>query len=672
MSTSINYRPEIDGLRAIAVLSVLLYHIDASLLPGGFLGVDIFFVISGYLISLIVFREQAAGSFSFGNFYARRILRLFPALVIVLYATLGFGAFALYADEYELLGKHASSAIIFMLNFQLMGEAGYFDVASHAKPLMHLWSLSVEEQFYVVWPPIMLIAFGWLGLHCRWVIGSLLIASFAFAIRLASWDIDTLYFHPLARFWELLVGAAIACWHHKRGINNLPSWLDNLRTRNVLSMLGLALVAIAILCLNDTIIHPGWLTTVPVLGVVAIITSGSKTLGNRILSLPMLVWIGLISYPLYLWHWPVLSYIRIMESGTPQQCLLWAGAVLALALAAFTFRYIEQPLRHRALVRPKLMGLITAMMVLLVISRIVVTSDGLPNRSSVRYVQTAEAQMKREPGQDEFCIRRFSTGQAPVYCREMPVTAHARMIAIIGDSHAHALYPGVAELAAKLGYGTLLLANSGCPPLDGTVVGRNPVEKAKCAAAIDVILKEIEREPRVDTVLIATRGPIYLTGSGYGPAESNYAHPPISSDVDKHHAQTPVEIFSTGLANTLARLRSHGKSVAYLLQVPELGVPARNCLGRPLSILDTTTCSVTLDEYMARMSEYRNAVKRLQHAGLLPKLVDPAPLFCIQGICSGIRSKQLLYADDDHLSVQGSRVLAPYIIQALGLEQIDP
>jgi peptidoglycan/LPS O-acetylase OafA/YrhL len=661
--SSLKYRPDIDGLRALAVLSVVTYHVSPKSIPGGFLGVDIFFVISGYLISLIIFREQAARTFSFPDFYARRIRRLFPALVVVLFATIVFGAFSLFADEYQRLGKHAAAAIIFLLNFQLMGEAGYFDVASNAKPLLHLWSLSVEEQFYLVWPALVVLV-GHFHLRVSWVIGVCLVGSFTFSVVLASRNLDALYFHPLARFWELLLGAALAYWHHRRGVDVLPfggAWVPHF-----LSCASLAAIFSALFLLDGKTPHQGVLTLLPLLGVTTLIASGSNAMGSRFLALKPIVWIGLISYPLYLWHWPLLSYIRIMESGAPAEELLWIGAGVAGLLAAVTYRFIEQPLRHPRRVRYSVIGLGGTMLVLLLGSFGVAASNGLPDRLAVRHAQFAEAQLKREPATDESCLSLFPRDAAPVYCRQH--NPEGRLIAVVGDSHAHVVFPGVSELAASQGYGTLLLANSGCPPLGGAVTGRNAREKTMCAHSIDRIFDAIENDKRIIAVVFVTRGPQYITGVGFGPAEANYNYPPISAreGIEGLSTLTPYEVFARGLHSSISRLNQRGIPVAYVLQVPELGVPARNCVRRPLTVTENTAgCSVSSAVYLERMRSYRTLAANLELNKKLFVAVDPEPIFCDRSTCSGVRDDQLLYADDNHLSVLGSKRLAPLILQKL-------
>lgn len=664
MST-LKYRSDIDGLRALAVLSVVIYHVSPQTLPGGFLGVDIFFVISGYLISLIVFREQTAGTFSFADFYARRIRRLFPALAAVLLVTLIFGAFALFADEYRRLGKHAASAIVFLLNFQLMGEAGYFDVASDSKPLLHLWSLSVEEQFYLVWPALLVV----LG-RVRWriglVIGILIVGSFAFAIYLASRNLDALYFHPLARFWELLLGAALAYYHNRFGINAFPTRIDQPWIRHLLSCVGLAAIFSALFLFNGKTPHPSTLTLIPLLGVVLLIASGGSAVAGRFLALKPIVWIGLISYPLYLWHWPLLSYIRIMEFSTPRSSLLWVGAGVSVLLAALTYRYIELPLRHSRRGLVELAGLGGAMAALFIAAAGVVVSGGFPDRPAVRYAKDSEAQMKREPETDESCLRLFKQNAAPVYCRQHK--PGDRMIGIIGDSHAHVLFPGVAEQAERAGYGVLLLANSSCPPLAGAVTGKTDVERRKCTLSIEKILSAIVGDERIKHVIVATRGPIYLTGKGYGPTETDYNDPPISyARSVAREFKSGIGPFSEGLHATLRRLLESGKTVSYFLQVPELGIYPYNCLGRPLALISKPSCEVAVKEYRDRMSEYRAILTKAQAEFPTMLVWDPQPLFCDVERCQGLIQKKLMYADDDHLSIEGSRLVAAHFFPSLPL-----
>lgn len=301
-------------------------------------------------------------------------------------------------------------------------------------------------------------------------------------------------------------------------------------------------------------------------------------------------------------------------------------------------------------------------------SRAIVATQGLPDRAVVSYIKAAETQMKREPRQDQSCLSLFPEGNAPVYCRQH--NPGERMIAITGDSHAHVLFPGVSSLAAQKGYGTLLLANSGCPPFQGAVTGRNANEKGRCSTSIETILNAIQQDTRIKAVIMASRGPQYLDGKGFGPAEAGYNYPPISerTSIEKVTHTPPIEVFRQGLDASLLRLHQHGLRVAYLLQVPELGVPARNCLRRPLTLTrNESGCDVAFAVYQARMHQYRLMINGLRARRDFLKVVDPEPYFCNNQSCSGFRDNQLLYADDNHLSVFGSIRLAPAILQALDI-----
>ncbi len=663
----VKYRPDIDGLRALAVMSVLVFHVDPALLPGGFLGVDIFFVISGYLISLILFREQAEGRFSFTGFYGRRVRRLFPALVLVLAASLFFGFFALLADEYERLGKHAAAAIVFALNFQLLGEAGYFDAVSYSKPLLHLWSLSVEEQFYLLWP-VLLLASRRVRCNPGWVIASCAALSLFYGLRLGRINPDQLYYHSLPRFWELLSGVAIAWMHQKKDTNWLPPGLQPPRARDALSLAGLALTASALLAFTKSLQHPGWATLWPITGVVMLMASGPGAVVNRMLSWRPLVWTGLISYPLYLWHWPILSYARIAESGSPAPWMLWLGAVLSVLLAWATYAGVELPLRRAAGSgqgkRRVTLVLCCAMAALLAAAGVVVLGKGVPERPALQYFKKNEGQMFREARQDASCLALFAGKATPVYCRQ----SHAgeRMIALVGDSHAHVLFTGVSELVAQHGYGTLLLANSGCPPFVGAVTGRTPAEHAQCTQSIDTIVEALRGDKRIVSVVLASRGPQYLNGLGFGPVEANYNYPPIAARSSPAGTApiSPEQAFAEGLMNTAAQLHARGMRVSYMLQVPELGVSAPDCLGRPLTLSPhADRCRVPYDVYQGRMQAYRVQIAGLAAKAPYLNIIDAEPVLCGAGGCSGLADGQLMYADDNHLSVAGSRRVAPLILK---------
>lgn len=365
------YRPDIDGLRAIAVLSVVLFHafptLHLTLLPAlhlgaGFIGVDIFFVISGFLISTIIFDNLERGSFSFIEFYSRRIKRIFPALLLVLIACFAFGWFALLADEYKQLGKHIAAGAGFVSNFVFWNESGYFDNAADAKPLLNLWTLGIEEQFYIIWPLLLWAA--WKRKFNLLTI-TLVIATISFVLNIKGVRTDPVatFYSPQTRFWELLIGSILAYMTlykpnvfatKKLKINTYlnaviyahSSQANPNTLRNIKSLMGAGLIVTGILTITKEGHFPGTLALLPTLGAVLIISAGPQALVNGLfLSNRILVWFGLISFPLYLWHWPLLSFTRIVESETPTINIRIAAVVISIVLAWLTYKFIEKPIR---------------------------------------------------------------------------------------------------------------------------------------------------------------------------------------------------------------------------------------------------------------------------------------------------------------------------------------
>jgi peptidoglycan/LPS O-acetylase OafA/YrhL len=333
------YRPDIDGLRAIAVGSVVAFHTFPNFFKGGFVGVDIFFVISGYLISGIIVDAVEGRRFSYLDFYIRRIRRIFPALVIVIAATLLVGWYVLLPDEFERLGKHLAAGAGFATNLVLWGEAGYFDVSSDTKPLLHLWSLAIEEQFYILWPLI-------LGPVWRRKRGLLLatlsIAAISFAYNVVNVVHHPVaaFYSPLARFWELMLGGILAYLVRQKG-----EWLAQLHVLRAAA--GLLLIGVSVFALNREFAFPGYWALLPTFGAFLVISAGFTNwiskylLGNR-----LMVGVGLISYPLYLWHWPILVFAKIVKGGllTPTDRVTAIAA--SVALAFLTYRFVEYPIRH--------------------------------------------------------------------------------------------------------------------------------------------------------------------------------------------------------------------------------------------------------------------------------------------------------------------------------------
>jgi peptidoglycan/LPS O-acetylase OafA/YrhL len=652
------YRPDIDGLRAVAVLAVVAFHAFPSWVRGGFIGVDIFFVISGYLISTIIFENLEKGTFSFSEFYSRRIRRIFPALLLVLIACFAFGWFALLADEYKQLGKHIAAGAGFISNFILWNEAGYFDNSAETKPLLHLWSLGIEEQFYIVWP--IFLWFAWKRKFNLLTITALVaIATFVLNIKGGKQDIVATFYSPQTRFWELLSGSFLA-WmtlYKKHAFTNfwhkLDYWLsravysekqeaDGKMLSNALSFVGLLLLVYGFWRINKELSFPGKWALVPVLGAVLIISAGSKAWVNRtILSNKLTVWFGLISFPLYLWHWPILSFARIVESEVPSRNIRIAAVVLSVVLAWLTYKLIERPLRFGKHSTVKVAALVLLMAIVGYVGFNTYDRDGYEFRSFIKGFVNNKNELIRTQSIDDECLKYIGIAKPLFpYCRFTNANSN-ETVAVIGDSHAHVAYPGIAEYLRNKGISTVLLANSGCPPFVGSYQGSNQVEKDACRDRIEQLLDTVSNHKDIRKVFVFTRGPTYNTGTE-----------PLTGSKDLTGGNNiPITEFANSAQLSFDKLSKSRKLIFYITENPELSYSAESCLSRPFKSI-VRNCAVEKNSVLERQADYLSAFNKLKNV----TVIDSLGAFCPHKTCIVFDDNgSLLYADGDHLSIAGSR-----------------
>jgi len=495
----IGYRPDIDGLRAIAILSVVIYHAFPSRLSGGFVGVDIFFVISGFLISSILFKSLHRGSFSFIEFYSHRIKRIFPSMILVMVATYAFGWFALLPDEFKQLGKHIAAGAGFVQNFVLWKESGYFDTASELKPLLHLWSLSIEEQFYLFFP--LLICVAWrLGLNVLMVIAALAMTSFGLNIMEVGNDASSAFYLPQTRIWELLAGSILAYLQFfKKGVtvNFIKHWVfQSVAIRrlplptnckpilnNLIAMVGLFIIVSSLFFIGKDQQFPGWIALFPVASAFLLILAGPATWVNRkILANRLMVFVGVISYPLYLWHWPILFFARTIASETPTREIRMAAIALSIMLAWLTYKLVESPIRFGQ--KTWIKTAIPVMMLLLIAFAGYNTFErnGLGfrvkdrenfvnyfenNPPSLNYSKHNGMLEKYREQCNFYDLKGWMNGRPTLTPRDSIDPAcftpsGKTSIFLWGDSHAEQLYYGLHETLPK-DISILQVASSGCP-----------------------------------------------------------------------------------------------------------------------------------------------------------------------------------------------------------------
>lgn len=662
------YRTEIDGLRALAVLSVVAFHAFPGWLQGGFIGVDVFFVISGFLITTHIFESLDKGQFSFADFFGRRIRRIFPALILVMATSLVFGWFALLPHEYAQLGKHIASGTAFIVNFILVEESGYFDNVAETKPMLHLWSLAVEEQFYIIWPLVL-----WLAWKRRFslmiVTISVCLVSFSHNLLFANSTPVETFFFPLGRFWELLTGSVLA-WLFLYGdarLGRVWTWIDGAfasRSRlermkldervvaNGAAFFGLSLLLYGFVFIHERLAFPSYWALIPVFGAVLVVSAGSRAWLNRVLLMnPMAVWFGLISYPLYLWHWPILSFLQIIEGGVPQLAVRVSAVALSILLAWLTFALVERPIRTQSPRAPKVKHLFLAAVGIGGAAFYVSEADGLKFRPDVSRYSANLDELKRTVAKEEACVSYLGLSSSKFdYCKIGKIGKQG-VVAVIGDSHAHVAFPGIATGLEVLGYTSILLANSSCPPFDGSPWGADEAAKRGCAERTEQILANVSEINDLQRVFIFARGPSYWTGTE-----------PSSSR--KHVPSLSVAAYFEGLQRTADRLNKQGVDVFYVTENPELRHQVTACLPRPFNVDVVRRCEQELSVVLERQRNYRAKLKQLDGVVVL----DSNEAFCRTSdqTCFALNdANELLYADDDHLSVAGSRWQYDKVIKPL-------
>ncbi|MBH1970618.1 acyltransferase [Moraxellaceae bacterium AER2_44_116] len=434
------YRQDIDGLRAIAILLVVGFHYFG--VKGGFVGVDIFFVISGYLITRILLVDIKHNTFSVSAFYARRVRRIFPALIVVLVACLGLGWSQLFSDDFQKLAKHVMAGSMYVQNFLLWHESGYFDADGITKPLLHLWSLAIEEQFYLVWP-ILLVALSGFRLGLIGSIVSVLFVSFFINIYFIYHDTTTAFYLPFSRLWELALGGLVAyveIFHQKISLHIR----EKKRLMNVLSVMGLLMITVAAAILNKDAAFPGWWALLPITGTGLLVLAGDNSIINRtLLSNTFMKWIGKISYPLYLWHWPMISFAMILfgSDNKISRSVKLSAFVISVLLAWATYLWVEKPIQRYK---------ITPNNTLRVLGLGIATTGGIfivaylcwqqtisPRFGDIKPIAAIVPEKLKgcmpEGNQEHGSIDAFKACEQPLF-------ANRPTVYVVGDSHANSLY----------------------------------------------------------------------------------------------------------------------------------------------------------------------------------------------------------------------------------------
>ena len=659
-----SYRPDIDGLRAVAIIAVVLYHVSGSLLPGGFIGVDVFFVISGFLISSLIFKELDQGHFSFADFYIRRIRRIFPALILMMAALWVTAVFLFTRSEFVQLGQYILGGGLFASNLLQWRYAGYFDTDAALKPLQHLWSLGIEEQFYIVWPVAVVLLWPWRRRFPVLLLAAMAV-SFAFNIWRTPHHATGAFFLPFGRAWELLAGSLLA-WQDRYGRAEIFSRerqiglpFGALATKDIAAVLSAVLLAAGLILINAESEFPGWWVLLPIASGVLIIWAGETAWINRIvLAHPAMVFVGLISYPLYVWHWPLLSLLRILHNGEPSLAARFGVAAASVLLAILTWLLIERPLRRVRVYRGAIVGGLAAAMAALSV---------LGSLSAMQVLQTPR--MIADQIAEEAALHAwyritncasFVDKKAIYYgdCRIWGDPALKKTYVIWGDSHANSWSGVFAVLAKERGARMVEFSRPACPPIAGvrrTTPHLQMGEACNSSALADAVLAKIETM-HPQRIILAARWTYYTSGLlEFGDHGNLIAKSFITAgDEPVATAQTSARDFPVKLTETIARLAK----VAPLLIVrtaPTLHLPTEAGLAR-----DPGGFEPTLAQYRA-LEALPNAVID-KAARDIPDIhvLDPAIVLCDARKCHAISHGVRVYEDDNtHLSDAGAMLFLP-------------
>lgn len=650
------YRADIDGLRAIAVLSVIFFHFFPGFLHGGYIGVDIFFVISGFLISQILFKNFEVDKFSLSTFYARRIKRILPALTIVLLITMAVGWFLLLTDEYRELAKHVASGSGFISNLILWGESGYFDQQAASKPLLHLWSLGIEEQFYLLWPIVLWIAYRFKKSFSL-IIVILGAASFLLNAYLVNVDLVADFYSPFARAWELLVGAFLAYLYFSRKI----CFVVTPRYSYFLSVVGIFFIAFSILLFEKSSKFPGWLALLPTVGTGLVIAAGSKNRINKyLLAHPMLVWVGLISYPLYLWHWPIYSYYKILNldlSVSNDRLLKIFLIAICLVLAYLTYKFVEQPIRHRKSFKIPIYLLLTNFIVGIFGLCIFLFAQ---ERFTKIIVEPKEAHVlfgkyPNGPTHNEYCDKRFPSFKEYSVC--LLSKDSEPDILLLGDSHSQQYYSSLAGQIKNL-----VVMNVGewnCLPFSSLAETLD----SPCRIKLNHVLNFISTSKSIKTVIV----------SGYYSALASGGFQ-YSKDLSWRRAKELNEAnsreFQMRMKEVLRSILLADKSIIFMQDIPDLNFDIKNCavikgsLFRRFPESGITDCRYSRSEFEEKIFPYDDLITSSLKDMASVYYFETRSIFCNSQFCDAFKNSEPLYFDSDHLSAYGAHKVTQRLLMS--------
>jgi peptidoglycan/LPS O-acetylase OafA/YrhL len=615
------YRTDIDGLRGLALIAIVLFHMDITLFGGGFIGLDLFFVISGFLITFIMEDSIAKNNFSLREFYLKRVRRIFPSFLILLVSMLAIGFAVLLNNEFILMGKSVFNASFFWSNVWQGGQAGYFDKASELKPLLHLWSLAVEVQFYLLWPLIFILVPG--KLRTKFFL-AIMILSFLFSLYCTTFKPVQAYYLLWSRFWQLGAGCLLAMMHAKLDFSKDKT--------NFISGLGFALVLFSIFTFNKTMNYPGWRALVPTIGAVCIISAGPESfLNKKILSNRFMATLGLISYPFYLWHWPLLYFVRTSSFLQPTLTMKIAAIALSFLIAYLSTKFLEKKIRTGPVQKRFSYALIAGQLIL-VPTGLVAAHFGNFYKSS----DSLQTGVIHKMYVQKECMFSSEIKKEAHWCESDKRFVNGHLL--IGDSHAGALYPGLVK-SSHTGESWQVVARAGCSP-----------HTPGCTDFFFKISDELKKHSEINEVLLSFSARMMDEMS----ARFLFNEEGINHEPRKIVLETMIRFIDS--------LSRPGLKIKFLIAPPALLSEPEFCLDRPLSLSENKLrCRIPRLEMEEAMSGYYSLIAEIKKHRPSLIVVNPTNIFCDDKECSVVHNQQSFYSYKEHISDLAAEKVAELI-----------
>lgn len=653
------YRAEIDGLRAVAVLSVILFHADITGFSGGYIGVDVFFIISGYLITTIIINEKEKNTFSLVQFYINRARRILPLLYLVLIFSTIVAYIVLPPLYLYYFSQSLLSAISFLSNVYFYMKTGYFSPSSEQFPLLHTWSLAIEEQFYLIFPFLMITLWSLRKKIQFIILLSLGITSLIFSNYLISNnEIDMNFYLIFSRAWELLAGSIIALV--LLNITITHSWRNDL-----FSFFGFSLILLSVFFFTKLTVSSTLFMLIPIIGTLMIIVyCDENTFIGKLLSTKFLVFIGLISFSLYLWHFPIFAFMKVTSTWNNSTLsvvlALIFTLVFTLVFSVFSYKYVEKLFRDRDVVSTRAFISVSLLSTLLLVScgLWIYSNKGL----SERYEESLfSSSIKSSPKRKE-CHASKNKYIPPNNACEY--SGDKVSWAVMGDSHSVEIGYALSERIKANNSGVKHLSYSGCPP-----ALQFKVKDSGCNKWINESVKHLENNESIKNIILAFRHTGYLYGSNqmnnYPLIESNESISHVyTEDFNRSLSVDPREVYWRSFLSIVNRLEIAGKTVFILYPIPEL--PQRiTTLVRPVTIFSKKTSislmnTTTASHYYNRNKYILNKLNTLKYTKKLRK-IEPYNVYCSVDYCSAIKNGRALYFDDNHPSIYGAKLIAASI-----------